>query len=129
MTIEEKLKEYILERYKSIREFTQVVDMSYSTIDSILRRGIGNSSVSNIIKICKVLSISVDALADGEIVPVNAYKKAEPRIFEVNEILADVKEQLAHFDGLTIDGKPANKESINTIIQAMDIGEAMAKKQ
>lgn len=128
MSIEDKLKDYILERYKSIREFTQVVDMSYSTVDSILRRGIGNSSVSNIIKICKVLNISVDELANGEIVPVNAYKKAEPRIFEVNDILADVKTQLIHCDGLTIDGKPANKESINTIIQAMSIGEEMAKK-
>jgi hypothetical protein len=68
-------------------------------------------------------------LADGNIVPVNSYKKAEPRIFEVNDILADVKNQLINCDGLTIDGKPANKESINTIIQAMSIGDEMAKKQ
>lgn len=128
MSIEEKLKDYILERYKSIREFTQVADMSYSTFDSILRRGIGNSSISNIIKICKVLGISVDELANGNIVPVNTYKKAEPRIFEVNDILADVKAQLIHCDGLTIDGRPADKKSIETIVQAIDIGEQMAKK-
>ena len=128
MSTEEKLKEYILGRYNSIREFALTVDMSNSTVDSILRRGIGNSSVSNIIKICKVLNISVDELANGNIVPINTYKKAEPRIFEVNDILADVKTQLIHCDGLTLDGKPANKESINTIIQAMSIGEEMAKK-
>lgn len=128
MSIEEKLKDYILERFVSIREFTHVVNMSYSTVDSILRRGIGNSSVSNVIKICKALGISVDELADGNIVPVNSYKKPEPRIFEVNDILADVKDQLIHCDGLTIDGKPADKASINTIVQAMSIGEEMAKK-
>lgn len=128
MSIEEKLKAYILERYVSIREFTQAVDMSYSTVDSILRRGIGNSSVSNVIKICKALGISVDELSDGNIVPVKSYKKAEPRIFEVNDILADVKDQLLNSSGLTIDGKPADKQSINTIVQAMSIGEEMAKK-
>lgn len=67
MTREEKLKLLILSRYKSIREFTIAIDIPYTTIDSIFRRGIDNSSVSNIKKICDALNISVDALADGEI--------------------------------------------------------------
>ena len=70
MSIESKLKDMILERYHSIREFSNTVDMPYTTIDSILKRGIANSSVSNIITICKALQISADALADGEIHPV-----------------------------------------------------------
>lgn len=67
MSIEQQLKELILKRYNSVREFTQEIEMSYSTLDSILKRGIGNSSVTNIIKICKALNISVDALGDGKI--------------------------------------------------------------
>ena len=70
MTIEQKLKDLILKRYHSIREFTIAIDIPYTTMDSIFRRGIGNSSVTNVIKICKALRISVDALADGEIVPI-----------------------------------------------------------
>ena len=128
MTVEEKLKEYILDRYDSLRQFTLAIDMSYSTFDSILKRGIGNSSVTNIIKICTELNISVDGLADGEIVSFNDYVKPEPRVLEVNDILADVKDQLIHSEGLTIDGKPADRKSINTIVQAMSIGEEMAKK-
>lgn len=128
MTIEEKLKDYILARYNSIREFTIQADISYSTFDSILRRGIGNSSVTNIIKICKVLGLSVDELAEGNITPVNVYKKADPRIFEVEDILADVKSQLVHSDGLTLEGKPLSKKKVDTIVQAMSIGEEMAKK-
>lgn len=67
MTTEEKLKAYILSRYKSIREFTIQHDIAYTTLASILRRGIGNSSVSNVSKISKALNISTDALIDGEI--------------------------------------------------------------
>ena len=70
MTIEEKLKDYILERYSSVREFTTVADIPYTTVYSIFKRGVGNSSVTNVIKICKELGISADALADGEIVPI-----------------------------------------------------------
>ena len=53
MNTEEKLKDLILSRYNSIREFTISIDMPYTTMDSIFRRGIGNSNVTNIIKICK----------------------------------------------------------------------------
>lgn len=126
MTTEEKLKDYILERYNSIREFSQDIDMSYSTLDSILRRGVANSSVVNVIKICKKLNISVDALSEGDIVPL-AYKKSSPRYFEVEDILADTKNHLIS-GGLTLDGRPADPKSIETIIQAMNIGEEMAKK-
>ena len=37
---EDLLKDLILEKYKSIREFTQEIDMPYSTVDTILKRGI-----------------------------------------------------------------------------------------
>ena len=67
MTIEEELKAYILSRYNSVREFTIQADIPYTTLDSIFKRGIGNSSVNNVIKICKALKISADALADGNI--------------------------------------------------------------
>lgn len=128
MNLEEKLKEYILQKYSSLREFAFSIDMAPSTLDSIFSRGIGKTSVNNIIKICKKLNISADALGDGEIVQVNTYKKPTQIIIEVEEILEDVKNQLKNIDGLTIEGKPATKENINTIIQALNIGEEMAKK-
>ena len=135
MTIEEKLKEYILERYQSIREFTQAVDMSYSTVDSILRRGIGNSSVTNVIKICKILKISADELADGRITPIKPTRREfeidmeTVEILEISEILNDTKSRLESYKKLTLEGKPVNHDTIYTIIQAIDIGEEMAKKK
>ena len=64
---EDRLREYILSKFKSIREFTGAIDMPYSTIDSIFKRGIRKASVDNLIKICDFLGISADALINGEI--------------------------------------------------------------
>lgn len=71
MTTEKMLKDYILSRYNSVREFTIQADIPYTTLDSIFKRGIGNSSVTNVIKICRALGISADGLADGRIEPYN----------------------------------------------------------
>lgn len=68
MTIEEELKALVLTSYGSMREFSIVLNMPYSTLDSIFKRGVENASIGNIIKICCVLHISVDELAAGKIV-------------------------------------------------------------
>lgn len=68
MTIEEKLKELILSRYKSIRAFTQSINIPYTTIDTMFKRGIGGTSVTTIIKICYALDIDIDALSYNEII-------------------------------------------------------------
>jgi predicted TIM-barrel enzyme len=68
MTIENKLKDYILSQYKSIREFCMMNDFAYSTVDNIFRRGILGSSVSIVIRICDRLGIDVDELVNGNIV-------------------------------------------------------------
>ena len=129
MTIEDKLKSLIIERYSSIREFTLKISMSYSTFDSILKRGIQNATVSNIIKICDALHISADALANGEIESV--YKtdpvKEEPQ--DVADILAAAKQQLLSNKALMFNGKPADEESIQSILAAMEVGIELAKRK
>lgn len=127
MTPEEKLKNLILSRYRSIREFTIAIDMPYTTIDSIFRRGIGNSSVSNVIKICKALGISADALANGEIAP-NCRPSTDPKT-DVRDIVNDAKAKLSHGTQLTIDGVTIDVEYIEPIIDALDIGYEMVKKK
>lgn len=69
MTIEEKLKECILSKYKSIRDFTIKANIPYSTIENALKRGISGTSVSTVIKICELLNIDTESLAKGLIVP------------------------------------------------------------
>lgn len=69
MPVEQDLKNLILKKHRSIRHFSEETGIPYSTIDSIFKRGIANSSVSNIIRICRALGIDADSLGDGIVEP------------------------------------------------------------
>ena len=60
MTREEFLRNSILE-VDTIKGFATSIDMPYSTLLSILKN-VGGTSIDNILKICKGLSISADYL-------------------------------------------------------------------
>lgn len=64
--LENKLKELIIDKYGSVRQFSLKIDIPYTTVDSILKRGIDNSNVGNVIKMCKALNISIDSLLDSK---------------------------------------------------------------
>lgn len=135
MTTEDKLKEYILSKYRSIREFTIAIDMPYSTLDSVFKRGIDNSSVGVIFKICNALNISPDALAEGEIVSrplLNTMVVDGIQIDieqkDVDQILEDTKRRLLAYRDLTLEGKKVKKEEINTLVNGIDISLEMVKK-
>ena len=83
MKIEDRIKQIILNKYRSIRAFTIAIGMPYSTFDSILQRGIENASITNIIRICKELDLDVDALASGEIASKQAKKIDDGNIFNI----------------------------------------------
>lgn len=130
MTKEEKLKDYILTRYHSLREFTIAVDMPYSTVSSVLKRGVDKSSIGNVVKICRALGISADALADGEIVPmITRIESTVDDTTEINDILSDTKEILNRRSNLTIDGEPIERENIAPILDAMDVGIELVKRK
>lgn len=130
MTTEEKLKDLILKRYDSVREFTIAIDIPYTTMISIFKRGIGNSSVSNIIKICKALNISADALADGEIRPISdrPFVSMDDKI-EITDFLSDAKDTIIHSNRITLDGKIVSKATLESIIDTIEIGVEIAKKK
>lgn len=67
MTIEDELKELMIQKSGSVNRFSKLCGISQSTIATILNRGIKNANVQNIIKICQVLNISADELANGRI--------------------------------------------------------------
>ena len=66
--IEQKLKALIIEKYGSVKELSSVAGLPYTTLDSILKRGVEKANVLNIIKLCHVLNLDVDALAAGNLV-------------------------------------------------------------
>ena len=62
--LEEELKKIIIEKYGSVRQFAIKIDVPYTTVDTILKRGVDNSNVVNVIKMCKELNLSIDKLID-----------------------------------------------------------------
>ena len=57
MSRETKLRNLILDRYTSLRQFAIVTDIPYSTLMTLLSRDIGGASFDVIIKICKQLNV------------------------------------------------------------------------
>lgn len=81
-----RLKEMIIHRYGSLKKFCETINMPWTTLDSILKRGIANSNITNVIKITKELGIDTESLASGLIVNSNS-KDEQPQTIA------------AHFDG------------------------------
>jgi predicted transcriptional regulator len=71
--VENELKELILDRYGNLSEFCKKIDLPWTTLDSILKRGVDKANIRNILKITSELGIDVERLASGEIV----YKEDE----------------------------------------------------
>lgn len=67
MTIEEQLKQKILERYKSVRAFTTSINIPYSTLDSVFKRGIANAGVSTMIKVFDALDLDLESIQSVEL--------------------------------------------------------------
>lgn len=129
MTTETQLKNLILSRYRSIREFTIAVDIPYTTIDSIFRRGIGNSSVSTIIKICKALGISADELAEGRLTPVSERRPSRRETSrEIQDQLNRFKMELASMENLTLEGEPVDGDTLEAISQGIDVSYETVKR-
>ena len=128
MSIEGKLKGLILSRYRSLREFTQTIDMPYQTMDSILKRGVDKASVSNIIKICKALDISADELANGHLVP-NGLRHTALEMTEIIDVLEFVRSNLLERAGLTIEGTPADEDDLRLLSDGLTVTMELLKKR
>ena len=62
MTREQLLRNRILDRYTSLRQFAQAADIPYSTLMTILSRGVGGASFDAVMQICKAMELEPDVL-------------------------------------------------------------------
>ena len=63
---EKYITNLIKERGFNVKSFANYIEMPYSTLRSILEKGIGGASIDNVIKICKGLNISIDTLKPSD---------------------------------------------------------------
>ena len=127
MTIEEELKDYIIKKYGTLRNFTEKINIPNSTFSNILRRGLMNANVLTIIKICDELSISPDALAEGKIVPI--IKDNPNKLLTIDDIIDDTKQRIINADQLYFNETKATKEDIAFILSVLDTIPMMRSNQ
>lgn len=85
MTIENDLKDLIVKKSKSIRQFSADIGIPATTIQSMLNSGIENAGVKKVIKICDFLGIDIDSLADG-IIKEKKSNASDVTVLEYNHI-------------------------------------------
>lgn len=129
--IESELKQYILTKYKSIRAFTQAAEIPYSTVDSMIKKGIDGTGINTISKICKTLSIDLESLASGRIVPIdedNNTKTAKKRPMTFSEKLHRKRiesglsiEELAEASGIDIEDLKRSEQGLqpNSVVKKL----------
>lgn len=67
--IEQDLKNLIIERYSSLSRFAEIIDMPWTTLDGVLKRGVNKANITSLIKICNGLNIDCESLYYGRILP------------------------------------------------------------
>lgn len=63
----------------SLKAFAEKANVPYTTLYSILERGVGNASVDNVIKICKALGITIEELEEMANSDVTREKNRKPK--------------------------------------------------
>ena len=101
MTIEEQLKKIILDRYKSVRAFTQDIGIPYSTVDTMFKRGIYGTGVSTILKLFQALELDVESISTGELKP----KTKNAPTTESSESDVQKKRLMGNYDKMNSFGK------------------------
>ena len=129
MEIEDKLKDIIIAKYKSMQSFSDATGINYQTLVSIFNRGIHKASVKNIIRICQELGISADELAHNRIVPIEKDNQEKTNMTELNDILSLLRKNSNENQFMTIDGNLMTKEEIQTVVDGMELTIEIIKKK
>ncbi len=67
--IEQDLKALIVERYGNLKKFTEAINLPWTTLDGVLKRGVNKANITSLIKICDGLKIDCESLYYGKIMP------------------------------------------------------------
>ena len=57
MNREQYLRNLILDRWPSLRQFAAETDIPYSSLMTLLSRGVGGASFDTVIKLCRALEV------------------------------------------------------------------------
>ena len=125
MTIEKKLKELVLSRYNSMKDFADKCGIKYNTVMSIFSRGVNKASVLHIIKICQTLGIDTEALGRGLIIFVDKKDQEYQKI----EILKSQFEFLMNEGLITLEDEPLSEDEKYFLLDAIEINLELLRRK
>ena len=122
MEIEEIIKTLILQKYETLRALTKEIGMAQSTFATIMKRGIHNASIDNVLKICNALQISADALAEDRIVSLKDNAVMQRLVLtDIPEQIAFVRKNMSLYNEFTIDNKPLSEDEWLIILNSLAV--------
>lgn len=125
MSTEELLKKIIVSNYGTLTKFADVAGLPYTSLMSVLNRGVQNSGIKNVSKICSALGISTDDLCEGRIV----FVPREGRALQLEAFFALLVAQLEDHN-VELDGEPISPEDSAALsIFAGSLLDALRKKK
>lgn len=95
--LETKLKALIIDEYGSLKKFTEIIDMPWTTLDSILKRGVANSNITNVLKITRELGLDAEKLVEGEICKSSPHPSTLAAHFDGDEFTEDELDEIRQF--------------------------------
>lgn len=95
--LESDVKSLIIEKYGSMKKFCETIDMPWTTLDSILKRGIANSNITNVLKITRELGLDAEKLVDGNITYINHTPTTLATHFDGDEYTESEMEEIKNF--------------------------------
>lgn len=103
MDKEKHLKTLIEQKSGSVKSFAEEIQLPYTTVRSILERGIMNAKVENVIKICKGLNIKADDILnidDSKAKEFNDYSQIETIAAHIDDDVTEeeMEEILAYIE-------------------------------
>lgn len=106
--LEAYIKTLILSEYSSLKQFSETIEMPWSTLDSILKRGIANSNTSNVLKITQELGLDIENLMNGDfsesvfLTPITFPKKEKTSNNTTCQKKSDIDSSLLHSEELEL---------------------------
>lgn len=124
-----RLKELRESRNMTQAELGRILKIAPSTI-GMYEQGRREPDNETLKRLSTLFDVSTDYLLDNQ----TSKKDSLPSLNakderEITRMMDDMKDRLMQEEGLMFDGQPASPESIQSILDAMQIGMEMAKKR
>lgn len=101
--IEQDLKLMIIDKFGNLKKFSESVDIPWTTLDGVLKRGVNKANITSLIKICDGLNIDCESLYYGRILPKQNLLNTSPLSLEEQEHIKKYR-SLSDYDKETVNG-------------------------